>query len=61
MWNEIGIALGLMLVLEGMMPFLSPEAFRKVLVMMAEWDSATLRFVGLTSMIAGVVLLYLMR
>ena len=61
MWHEIGIALGLMLVLEGMLPFLNPEAFRKTLAMMAEWDGATLRFAGLTSMIVGVVLLYILR
>jgi uncharacterized protein YjeT (DUF2065 family) len=61
MWREIGLALGLMLVLEGLLPFVNPEAFRKALAMLTQWDGATLRFAGLTSMIIGLLLLYILR
>jgi len=43
------------------MPFINPEALRKVFIMAAQMDNAILRFVGLTSMLLGVVLLYLVR
>jgi len=59
MWQNILIALALMLVIEGIFPFLNPSGIRKVLIMMAQMDDRQLRFGGLTSMIIGVVLLYL--
>ncbi len=43
------------------MPFINPEALKKVFIMAAQMDNGTLRFVGLTSMLLGVVLLYLVR
>ena len=50
--------LALMLVIEGIMPFLFParwrEAFRKLLLLTV----AQLRFMGLTAMLSGLLLLY---
>jgi uncharacterized protein YjeT (DUF2065 family) len=54
-------ALGIMLVLEGVMPFLSPRGFRRTLAAMTQSDDRTLRIAGLASMLAGVLLLYLAR
>jgi len=54
-------ALGIMLVLEGVMPFLSPRGFRRTLVVVTQSDDRTLRIAGLASMLAGVLLLYLAR
>lgn len=59
MWREIGIAISLMLVIEGIIPFLYPERWRQLVATLAEIDNNTLRLVGLGSMIAGLVLLYL--
>ena len=56
--QELIIALGLMLVLEGILPFLNPQSSRKVFILLAQLDDATLRFGGLTSMVLGVILLY---
>ena len=61
MWNEFLIAFALVLVLEGIMPFLNPEGLRKVFLMAAQMDNATLRFVGLSSMLIGLVLLYMVH
>jgi uncharacterized protein YjeT (DUF2065 family) len=61
MWHDILIALALMFVIEGILPFLNPTGIRKALVMMAQMDDRQLRFGGLTSMIIGVVLLYLIN
>jgi len=60
-WQTLLVAVALMLVVEGIIPFLKPDAMRKVLTKMAQSDDRTLRISGLVSMVAGVVLLYLVK
>ncbi|CAN5880124.1 DUF2065 domain-containing protein [soil metagenome] len=57
MWQEFAVAFGLMLVLEGIAPFLNPDAVRRFMSQAARLDDATLRFAGLTCMLLGVLLL----
>jgi hypothetical protein len=54
-------AVGLMLVMEGMLPFLSPRNFRRSLAAVAQVNDRVLRIAGLVSMLAGVLLLYMVR
>lgn len=54
-------ALGLMLVLEGLMPFAAPRGFRRTLAAVMQADDRILRLVGLLSMAAGLAVLYLAR
>lgn len=54
-------AVGLMLVMEGIMPFLSPQAFRRTLAAVVQADDRILRMVGFLSMLAGAALLYFLR
>jgi uncharacterized protein YjeT (DUF2065 family) len=61
MWHDLLVALALMLVLEGLMPFASPRGFRQMLVMAASMTDAFLRTLGLASMGLGVALLYLVN
>ena len=61
MWHDLLTAVALVLVLEGIMPFISPDALRKALIVAAGLNDATLRFVGLTSMLLGLLLLYFLR
>lgn len=61
MWNDLLVALALLLVIEGIIPFLSPASLRRTLLMMSELDDRTLRVIGLTSMLAGVALLYVVN
>ncbi len=61
MWQDLLAAVALMLVIEGMLPFLSPGMMRQALAAMAAMDDHTLRLTGLFSMAAGVVVLYLVR
>ena len=61
MWEELGIAIALILVIEGMMPFLNPTGWRQSLRNISEMDDKTLRMIGLSSMIFGVILLYLIH
>ena len=61
MWADLLSAVALMLVIEGVLPFLNPEGLRKALAMMAQLDDRQLRFAGLSSMLLGVLLLYFIR
>lgn len=55
----MGMTLALVLVIEGIMPFMNPEGFRETLRMISEMEDNTLRIIGFSSMMGGVVLLYL--
>lgn len=61
MWNDLFVALALVLVIEGMLPFLSPQRMREAMLSIARMDDRILRITGLVSMLAGVGLLYLVH
>lgn len=54
-------AFGLMLILEGLMPFLAPKAWRQTFQRMIELKDGQLRFVGFVSMLGGVLLMLFVR
>ena len=54
-------AFGLMLILEGVMPFLAPKAWRQTFQRMTELKDGQLRFVGLISMLGGLLFLVMAR
>ena len=61
MGTTLLMAFALMLVVEGLLPFLAPkvwrETFRRIMVL----SDGQIRFFGLTSMIAGLILLFIAR
>ena len=61
MWDDLLAAFGLMLVLEGILPFLNPGALRQTLLRMAQLEDRVLRFAGLASMGLGLLVLYFCR
>jgi len=61
MWSELWIAVALVLVIEGIVPFLSPDTVRRMVVSMAQMDNRSMRIAGLLSMLAGLGLLYLVH
>jgi len=61
MWRDLGVALCLVLVIEGMLPFLSPRRWRIMALSLAQVDDATMRKTGLACMLIGTLLLYLIR
>ena len=61
MWTEFGSALALVLIIEGVMPFLSPGRFRHTMAQVAQLPDRHLRGIGLGSMLVGVTVLYLVR
>lgn len=54
-------ALALMLVFEGLLPFLSPGAWRRVFEQATKLSDGQIRFIGLSSMVLGLLLLALWR
>ena len=60
-WKDLWAAFALMLVMEGILPFLNPGRFRNMLHMLDEMDDRLVRRIGLISMLVGLGLLYLVR
>ena len=54
-------AIALMLVIEGILPFTSPKLWRDTFRKLTEMSDGQIRFIGLTSMLVGLLLLYFVR
>ena len=61
MWQDVFTAFALYLVIEGMIPFIGPNRFRQAVVEIAKLGDNHLRATGLTVMIAGLVLMFIVR
>ena len=61
MLHELAIAFCLMLVLEGIIPFLYPARWRSLVAALAGINDNTLRMAGFTSMVVGTLMLYLIN
>lgn len=61
MWENILPALALVLVIEGILPFISPKGWREAMSQAARLPDNVLRSLGLGSMLAGVIILYFVR
>lgn len=59
MWDLLLGALALMLMLEGLMPLINPKGWRDIFAKLTQLGDGQIRFVGLLSVLAGVVLLTL--
>ena len=57
LWHDLVRAFGLVLVLEGLWPFLSPARWRNAIQRVSSLDERMLRAFGLAMMICGVVVL----
>jgi uncharacterized protein YjeT (DUF2065 family) len=55
------LALGLMLVIEGFLPFLAPHVWRDTFRRVTELKDGQLRFMGLASMVIGLLLLWIAK
>jgi uncharacterized protein YjeT (DUF2065 family) len=61
MTTSLLVALALVLVLEGIVPFLAPRAWRDTFRRLIQFSDGQIRFIGLTSMLAGLILLMVFR
>ncbi len=60
-WDNLAAALALVMVIEGLLPFLSPSRFRLTLLTAAALSDKVLRVLGLLAMLAGLATLYWVR
>lgn len=61
LWEELARALCLVLIIEGILPFLYPERWRKLVASIAEVSNKTLRLMGLLCMLSGVAFLFILK
>ena len=57
-WSVLWSALALVLVLEGLFPFLSPQGWRHAFLKLLQLRDGQLRFFGLTSILLGLITLW---
>ena len=50
------LAFALMLILEGAMPFIAPAAWRETFRRLTQMSDGQIRFIGLSSMLIGLIL-----
>jgi uncharacterized protein YjeT (DUF2065 family) len=60
-WKVLPVAIALVFIIEGMLPFISPRRWREMLAMVGQMDDRVIRNIGLGSMLFGVFLLYLVH
>lgn len=60
-WQSLLTALCLVLVIEGLMPFLAPARWKLMLLGVGQISDRNLRIIGLLSMLTGTFILYLIR
>ncbi len=61
MTTSLLVALALVLVLEGLVPFLAPGAWREAFRRLIQFSDGQIRFVGLSLMLAGLLMLMVFR
>lgn len=59
MGTSLLMAFALVLILEGLLPFVAPARWREAFLQIARLGDGQIRFVGLTAIAAGVVILIL--
>lgn len=60
-WSDLLAALAILLVLEGLLPFLNPAGTRRMFAQLAELAARELRVAGFISMALGLLLLFFVR
>ena len=60
-WSDFWVALALVMVIEGLLPAITPQGYRKAMMSMAQMDSRSIRITGLVTMCAGALFLYFLK
>jgi uncharacterized protein YjeT (DUF2065 family) len=59
--SDLLAALGLLFILDGIVPFINPRGLKRTLAKMLDFGDRELRIAGLGSMLVGLVILFLVR
>ncbi len=60
-WDDLWAAIALMLIIEGIMPFINPGAFRQMIKTVSEMEDKNVRVLGAVWMGLGLITLYWVR
>ena len=60
-WQVLPIAIALVFIIEGMLPFISPGRWRTMLALAEQMDDSMIRSLGFGCMVVGIVILYLVH
>jgi hypothetical protein len=60
-WQVLPVAIALVFIVEGLLPFISPGRWRSMLAMTEQMDDRMIRNIGLSCMLFGLFLLYLVN
>jgi uncharacterized protein len=61
MWTTLFMALALVLIIEGVLPFLAPSLWRDTFRRITQLSDGQIRFFGLSSMLLGLLILLALR
>ncbi|MFZ2855083.1 MAG: DUF2065 domain-containing protein [Rhodocyclaceae bacterium] len=59
--DNLLLGFALMLVFEGIVPFIAPNAWRETFRRLTQLSDGQIRFIGLTSMLVGLIMLIIFR
>jgi uncharacterized protein YjeT (DUF2065 family) len=60
-WGDLFAALALVMIIEGIIPFISPQGYKNTMQQLTAMPESTLRSIGFGLMLVGVVSLYFVR
>ena len=60
-WQVLPVAIALVFILEGVLPFLSPNRWRQMMSLVVQMEDRIIRNFGLGSMMFGLILLYIVN
>ena len=60
-WHVLAVAIALVFIIEGLLPFINPGRCRKLLILADQMEDKVIRNIGLGSMLFGVFLLYMVH
>ena len=61
MWQELAVAISLVMIIEGLLPFIAPGRWREVILNVAHSNDRQIRIIGLISMLSRLAPLYWVR
>ena len=60
-WGDLLAAFALVMIIEGIIPFISPQGYKNTMQQLTAMPETTLRSIGLGLMLVGAVSLYFVR
>jgi len=61
MWHDLLVALAMVLILEGLLPFLHPRGLKRTMQVLSQLNDGQLRTIGAISMLLGTIALYIIN